>query len=256
MKNTIKLVGVLVLCFSLLMTASCKNSYGKVQNLIDAIRAEDIQKVAELLETGIDPNALTGPDNRILNVFSEYSPERPLSVACFIGNLELVELLISYGATAEYQEASGWSPLAETLFYYQPDDVTIVTLLLENGADVTQKEADWLPVFRASLMVPKIYDRQKSNGTVFSSEYDEDTAQGITEIVKCLMGDFDINDQTNTKTTLLMNAASVGNYALAEYLLSIGADPSLKDYNDKTAYDIAVEKGHDNVASLLAEQKN
>ena len=254
MKNNLRTVCCLILSFLLLTMTACATSYGKTQDLIDAIEAQDASKVTELLNEGLDPNALSGPSKnifRIINTFAEYSPQAPLAVACSTGNLEIVELLISYGATAEYQEGAGWSPLAETLFYYHPDDLTIVKLLLENGADIKQKEADWLPVFQASRMIPRVYDAQRTNGTVFLEGYDEETANGIVEIVKCLMGDFDINDQTTTKTTLLMNAASVGNYALVEYLLSIGADSTLTDYNGKTAFDHAQEKGYADVAELL-----
>lgn len=250
--NAIKLFVLLGLSFCLtMMLLSCTASYKDTQELIDAIELQDTQKVTELLENGVDPNALSGPTNRLLNSFAEYSPIIPLSVACETGNLEIVELLISHGATAAYREEASWSPLASTLFYYQPNDVEIVKLLLENGADIKQEEANWLPVFRASRMTPSVFDAQKSNGTVFSTGYDEETAKGITEIVKCLLGDYDVNDQTRTKTTLLMNAAENGNYALVEYLLSIGADKTLKDYNDKTAYDHATENGFAEIAELL-----
>ncbi len=249
LKRILKSLMIFVLCFSFLMMQACANSYKKSHELIEAIELQDTQKVTALLESGIDPNALPGPADFFLNPIFEYSPKIPLSAACSTGNLEIVQLLISHGATAEYREGAGWSPLVSTLFYYQPNDVEIVELLLENGADIHQEESGWLPVFYASKMIPKVYDAKKSNGTVFFGEYDEETAKGITKIVACLLGDFDINDQTNT--TLLMNAAKAGNSALVEYLLSIGADPNLKDYDGKTAYDFAVENGHKETAELL-----
>ena len=251
MKKSLKTLVVVVLFFSLLLTVSCTASYQKSQKLIEAIEKQDFQKVSALLESGTDPNKLSGPTNRIFNSFAEYSPQSPLSVACSTGNLEIVRLLISHGATAAYQEGTGWSPLVSTLFYYQPNDLEIVQLLLENGADMSQKESGYLPVFHATQMIPKVYDAKMNNGTVFCTEYDEETAKGIVEIVKLLMGEFDVNDQTDTKTTLLMNACANGNYALVEYLLSIGADTTLTDDNGKTAYDIAFEKGYIEIAELV-----
>ena len=251
MKTGIRLLCVLVLCSVLLMMASCVVAYKQANELIKAIEENDTLKITALLESGVDPNALAGPSNPVLNAWGGGASKRPLSVACATGNLAIVEILIDHGATAEYQEAGGWSPMAETLFYYQPDDIEIIKLLLANGADIAQEEAGWLPVFHASRMYPKRYDAQKSNGTVFLTDYDVETAEGITEIVKLLMGNFDINDQSKNLTTLLMNAASVGNVALVEYLLSIGADVTLTDYNGKTAYDLALQNGHEDVAILL-----
>lgn len=221
--------------------------------LIDAIEQEDIEEVRRLLEKGADPNEPDGIRIPLLASLVESSPDRPLSVACQTGNLELVKLLISYGATAEYQKDMGWSPLAATLLYYHPDDIEMVKLLLENGADVSQEGSGEPPVFRASRMIPKKFDKSKANGTVFSTDYDEKTAKGITEIVKLLMGNFDINDQTDYPCTLLMHAARVGNLDLVEYLLSIGAERDLKESTGKTAYDYAVDNGHTEIAEMLSE---
>ena len=221
--------------------------------LIDAIKQEDVEEVRRLLEKGVNPNEPGGITNPFLRILSETSPDRPLSVACETGNLEVVKLLISYGATVEYQEGMGWSPLAATLLHYQPDDVEMVKLLLKNGADISQRENGWLPVYRASLMTPKKFDKATATGSVYSTGYDEETAKGITEIVKLLMGDFDINDQDENPTTLLMNAALRGNRELVEYLLSIGADPTLIDAHNKTAYDYAVKHGHTEIAEMLSE---
>ncbi|MBE6627500.1 MAG: hypothetical protein E7629_01090 [Ruminococcaceae bacterium] len=248
-KYGILLIGV-VLVFALLARALNPISPDR---LINAIEQEDVEEVRRLLEKGADPNEPGGITNPFLRILSETSPDRPLSVACETGNLEVVKLLISYGATVEYQKGMGWSPLAATLREYQPDDIEMVKLLLENGADISQRETGWLPVYRASLMAPKKFDKATATGSVYSTGYDEETAKGITEIVKLLMGDFDINDQDENPTTLLMNAALMGNRELVEYLLSIGADPTLIDARNKTAYDYAVEHGHTEIAEMLSE---
>ena len=239
--------GLLVLlCFALRTSP-----YYHSQKLIDAVKVGDLELVQQLLESGIDPNLSNAPVLPIVNTFIEHSPQKPLSVACELGNYEMVKLLISYGATASYTEHMGWSPLATSLFYYQEDDIEIINLLLENGADPSMAEAGWFPAFRASRMIPKNYDPTKSNGTVFSSGYDEEVAKGITEIVKLLMRDCDPNDQSYAGITLLMNASKVGNLELVKYLLSINVDVTLKDVNGKTAYDYAIEKGHSDIVELL-----
>lgn len=253
MKKTIILCICVVLCIALVLLVSWEIiKSASAKKLIQAVENEDVQEVNLLLEKGVNPNTPYGFTNRYVISFLESSPKYPLSVACRTGNLEIVKLLQSYGATpANWGEYMGWSPLAETLFYYHPDDIQIVQLLLENGADISQKESDWLPAFRASRMYPQKFDPTQANGTVFSTDYDKETANGITEIFKLLLGDLDVNDQTSNQTTFLMNAAMHGNQALVEYLLSIEADASLKDAFGKTAYDYAIENGHAEIAELL-----
>ena len=51
--------------------------------------------------------------------------------------------------------------------------------------------------------------------------------------------------------TLLMMAAETGNLAFCQILLEKGADKNLKNIYNQTAYDIAVEYGHEEVANLL-----
>ena len=92
----------------------------KASVLVDAIEAEDCTKVEKMLEDGVNPNVTTTSDidEFILNIV-ESSGKRPITVACEVGNLEIVEMLIAHGATAEPTEKGGWSPLRETLFVYQ-----------------------------------------------------------------------------------------------------------------------------------------
>ena len=252
MKKTFLKVTCLFLVVCVVLSVnSCKNR--KTDELFEAIEACDVDTVNELLEAGVDPNTPSSPIRPVLNSFLEYAPKMPLSVACDVGNLEIVELLISYGANVDPVEGTAWSPLESTLFYCQPDDLAIVECLLENGVTISHAEYDWHPAFRASRMTPKVYDALMTNGTVFSSDYDEKTAADITAIVALLMDDFSVNDQSYGGVTLLMNAASVGNLALVEYLLSIQADLTLQDANGKIAYDYAVNNGYFEVAQLLKD---
>ncbi len=161
-------------------------------------------------------------------------------------------MLIEYGATAEDDGKSGWSPLQETLFYYQTDDVEIVKLLLENGADPDFAEEYYnLPVFNAAEMRPKVFDKNKTNGTVFSTGYDVETAKKITEIVIILLDDKSINIKTSSGRTLLMYAAESGNIYLVDYLIANGSDVSIKDNRGKTAYDYAKQENNAEILALL-----
>ena len=217
--------------------------------LLRAIGREDVAEVQRLLDEGVDPNRDYPLPNAFYNFF-EHSPDNPLTVACNTGNLAIVELLIEYGATAEPAKRDR-SPLAETVLnYYQPDDLKIVESLLEHGA--RNDEEDYYEcIFEAANMIPKVYDANKTNGTVFLGGYDEETAKGITEIVITLLEDRDINITTSGGNTLLMNAARSGHVSLVQYLLLQGCDATVENAGGKTALDYAIQGGHQEVVDLL-----
>lgn len=227
--------------------------YIHAKKLIQAIETEDVAKVQELLENGVDPNVPSFRPSWV-DVLLEGSPERPLSIACRKANLEIVKLLIEHGATAEPNPDTGWCPLWKTIRSFQPDDVEIVSLLLENGADPINVGTyeDPGPLV-AAKMRPLKYDETKANGTFFGKEYDEETAKGITEIVRMLLGDQSINIRNGYDQTLLVISVQKENLYLAEYLLSAGCDTSLKDYYGKTALDYALESGNEDLIALLSD---
>ncbi|MBE6652453.1 MAG: hypothetical protein E7610_03425 [Ruminococcaceae bacterium] len=227
--------------------------YRTSRKLVQHIKEGNLSSVELILQNGFDPNTPTAKPSPFTRLF-EISSQVPLSVACEEGNLEMVKLLIKYGATAKYQEGTSWSPLKKTLNYYQPEDEIIVKSLLENGADSSFEESGRLPVFDASAMIPKVYDAAKTNGTVFIGEYDPVTAQGITDIVIMLLEDRNVNIVDYTGKTLLMNAAIAGNLNLVEYLISVGADIMIQDQNGKTAFDYAIENGYSDISELLNDR--
>lgn len=223
--------------------------YHQANRLITAINNEDVATVEELLENGVDPNQTDVPPSFCWSFF-EFSARRPLAEACSTGNLEIVSLLVEHGATAEYIEHTGWSPLRETLFYYQPDDVQIVEMLLQNGADADVVEDEGV-AFVAARMTPKVFDKEKTNGTVFAGGYDESTGKGITQIVQMLLGDGDINATNTHGETLLMISAKKENICLARWLIEAGADPAKVDNKGNTAMDYAELSGNEQLITVL-----
>ena len=251
MKRRIILSSITLLVTILLIISN--TPYRNASKLVNAIKNEDYKRVEQLLKDGVNPNITTTSKTTefILNIM-ESSGERPLSVACEVGNLDIVQLLINYGATAEPLKNWGWSPLREVLFYYQQNDVDIVKLLLENGADPNYHEHR-LPVFIAAAMQPKVYDKEKRNGTVFAGGYDEDTAKGITQIVEILLADKSLNIKTPSGETLLIIAVKSENIYLVNYLYTAGCDVNIVDNNGKTAYDYAIQSNNKDIISILEE---
>lgn len=219
--------------------------YREASMLIEAIKENDAEHVERLLDEGIDPNQ-TDIMPSILWSIVETSAQRPLAVACAEGDYEIVNSLIDHGATAEITQYTGWSPLRETLFRFHPNDVEIVALLIENGADIDAEEADMLPVFAAADMRP-----MPADSADYSTGYDEKTAKSITHIVGQLLGDNSVNIQTRYGQTLLMYAAQRGNLYLAEDLIDKGCDIYLQDAQGNTAYDYAVQAEKNEMIVLL-----
>lgn len=249
----IVIISVLLFVFVVGTVTICNTPHRRAKFLVKAIREEDYDEVEKLLNEGVDPNIPTASDIEefILNIV-ETGRERPLSVACNIGNLELIKLLIDYGATAEQNGKCGWSPLRETLFFYKPNDVEIVKILLDNGAEPDFVENGQLPVFIAADMMPRVFDKNKANGTVWASDYDVESAKGITEIVCLLLGDKSVNIKTKSGETLLMKAVQRENIYLVEYLISAGCDIEMKDSKGMTALDYAKKTGNKSIIALLS----
>ena len=227
----------------------CAYYYFSTKDLILAIENEDTFKVEQLLKEGTDPNMLKVPASKFWT-FLEYSPDCPLSIACKTANFEIVEMLVTHGAKVEPPAEAGFTPLQATLLYYQPDDPEIVSFLLKNGAKTEWPQNEKAAV-SAARMRPCVYDKTKANGTVFSSEYDESTAIGITKIVGMLCDLTDIDVETST--ALLTASVQQENLFLTRYLLTKGCDPTKADANGKKPLDYAAETNNTELIRILIE---
>jgi uncharacterized protein len=76
---------------------------------------------------------------------------------------------------------------------------------------------------------------------------------GKKEIVELLIKHgADVNAKTQSNYTALMSAAMSGQAEIINILLDAGADPTIKDtVTQKTAADLATEKGHKDIAETL-----
>lgn len=76
-----------------------------------------------------------------------------MHIAARIAHRELVELLITDGANINVEDENGWTPLRHaTRKYRNVNDVEIIKILIENGADVNAKndKDGWTPLIWAA----------------------------------------------------------------------------------------------------------
>ena len=152
-----------------------------------------------LLESGADPNkanAITG--------------ETPLCRAIQLGDVDMVELLIHYGADIDKRSAHGISPIKQAFVMHRP---SCAALLLKKGAEY---KSDLISI--ASLAV----------------------LSGCPQSLQLLLDRGLSPNQADNGQTLLMEAALGGNTECVEMLLKAGADPKAVDQRGKTAYSYAL----------------
>lgn len=93
-----------------------------------AARNGDAAAVRRLLEEGGDPNAQGGQMGLT-----------PLIVSAANGHREIVELLLTRGASLEAADSAGMTPLMNAVMF---DQTAVVQLLLDRGANVNAQTRD------------------------------------------------------------------------------------------------------------------
>lgn len=188
---------------------------GSHEDFFIAIRRDNADGIARLLDRGFDPNTLNENGqtglvmalqldsmrafnallaSRKLNVeIRNAKDESPLMLAAIKGYLEAVRALVARDADVN---KTGWTPLHYAASGTQPQQVDVIALLLEHHAYI---------------------DAASPNGT-----------------------------------TPLMMAAQYGTDASAQRLLSEGADPTLKNQLGLTAVDFALRAEREELARTLA----
>jgi ankyrin repeat protein len=183
------------------------------------------RKVSELLHTrGSDPHA-----QNLLG-------SNALIMAAAHNRYKSVKQLLNIGIDANLSDGKALSALIVAAY---SGNLRIVDMLLEAGADTMT------------------IDVTGKTAMVYAS------ARGYLNIVQRLwesMEKPDANTRYGNDLTVLMWAAghandvpAVDGIAVANYLLSVGADPHLIDNRGKSAMHIAAERGHHEIVYLLLE---
>ena len=108
---------------AVLLLVGCNGQFVD-RSLVDASEKGDLNKIQQLLDSGVDPNV------------EDYANHTALYYAAEKGHLNIVKLLLEKGAKVDHE--SGDSALLWACHY---GHVNIVKLLIENGADVNAKRS-------------------------------------------------------------------------------------------------------------------
>jgi ankyrin repeat protein len=189
-------------------------------DLLNAVKSGDVERVRLLLAQGVDPNLKDSVGNT------------PLSWATVNGNIEMVKLLLEHKADPDIA-----------------DKVMNITSLYQAAADIKEEEGE---IEKVKLLLkygadPNIVDTDNVTPLYWAAD------NGNTEMVKLLLehkADPNIADKPDNITPLHL-AADNGNTEIVKLLLKYGADKTLATKKGETAADIARERGHEALATLI-----
>jgi ankyrin repeat protein len=238
------------------------------QRLVSAIAENNQNKVENLLKSKFgNVNSKLFMSDSFAKITDSNNPT-PFYEACFIGNYEIVKMLINAGAKINTNEPiMKGTPLGVALSNINENRIAIANLLIDNGADVSDGISY---VFRSTNLNKNgskniikekeefdLFIKMVNKGASLSIVYKE--GNGILhisammdnlQVVKYLVQSQkkDVNMIDNSGRTPIFYCQDVDT---ARFLLENGSDKTLKDKHGKTAYDYAIADGKVELAKLL-----
>ena len=230
-------------------TTAQKTDIQPVMNyqIFDAIKQGEVTTVKELLKK--DPNLLNirDKDERTL-----------LHVAARCINLDLIELLVSNGASVNVKDNNGVTPLHSVVYR---GNIEAVELLISNGADVNiQHKSGGTPLHCAAYGGHKeVAELLLEKGADINAiEYQGMTPlhhaayNGQREVASLLVNKgSEINAVNNSDWTPLHFATHRGYKKIADILIENGAKLNVHERSGKIPLHLAAYHGHKNIIKLL-----
>lgn len=203
-----------VACLLLWLSSACAFADDH-DDLLFAVRFDDVNKVSELVKRGLSVNATESIRGETLlmialrenskKVFHYLLDQKDIKLEARAANGDTILMLASY-----------------------LDNLSFVKAIIEHGAEINQ--VGWCALHYAA-------------------------AGGNKDIVALLLEKSAyIDAESPNKTTPLMMAARSGKHIIVNLLLEEGADPTLKNDIGLTALDFAVEVEQREIAAVLKER--
>jgi len=247
--------------------------------LIKATKREDIDFVKFLIENGADVNlhnkegkgplktAIEDDNIDIVKLFisknadvneKEIHGDTPLIGASRKGNLNIVKLLIENGAVVNTQDSNGITPLILATYKGFED---VVEILLDKGADVNARsnygDSLMYAAEKGHFNIAKILiskgakidtDHVYPNGNS-SSSFDKAITFKNYNIAELLINKLDKGDKIDK--WFMYAVAFCDNVDIVKLLIDNGANWNRLTKKNKSALDLAIENGNNNIINLL-----
>lgn len=185
-----------------------------------ALSEDNMIIINELLEAGIPVNARNSNNETIL------------LEAIHKNNKELVRTFIRYGAKVNIRFNKGFTPLLEAIIHTK--DPEMIKILIDAGAKIDAREEKGFPpiAFAANNGLTQIVDYFVKNGVHVDTRIGPGNSTTLTDLVR--------------------DSAKDDHSQMIKFLLSLGADPTIKDgWSNKSALDYAKEQDDRDLINLF-----
>lgn len=216
---------IVIVC---LLLAVIDAAQAKGDTIVGAVRRGDVQAVRRYLNENPKYIRQRHGANRTL-----------LTYAAFFKQPEVVRILVDSGADVNHEGFMRMTPLADGLASWggRADDAVmfeIASILVRAGAAIDHRDGyGETPIFWAV------------------------TKQYVSVVRLLIAHGANVNAIDNTGggagDSVLLRAATLDNEEIVRMLLRAGASASVKNARGKTALDVAIKYGHDNVVSVLLQ---
>ncbi|XP_042229027.1 oxysterol-binding protein-related protein 1-like [Homarus americanus] len=208
--------------------------------LLRSARNGDIKTVEEILKAHLD-----GKVNLDISCKGKTKSNQgwtPLHLASYFGHYDVAEALLQHGAAIDELNDAGDTPLHKAALTNRED---VVLLLLEHGASVTTINGEGLrpsdlprdlQVTKLIVAAEKTEQRRKEERILHYAR--EGKAEEVTKLLR-EAGAPNVNCVDSQGNTSLHCTAYRGHIDVAVVLLQNGCDPSIRNLNGQTAYDMA-----------------
>lgn len=249
--------------------------YFDSKKLVEFIKDEDLYAIEEIINKNPECiNTYPSITSKGWHSAMNWRVCYPLNEACVTGNIDIIELLIESGADVNCND--GLTPLSIVYSSKVNNWYAISQILIENGASL-----DYTTEYsgkKSSVLIDIVQNRPGASSSSYESDNEEEVIAAFNyaldncdqnnvnwmrvlqhsvssdriEITKVLLNDgyCNVND-TSVGMTALMFAARDSTIEMVQLLLDYGADKNIQSSNGKTAYDYAVDHGHQDLALLL-----
>ena len=190
--------------------------------LIDKVRANDVEAVKALVAAGAD-----------LNEREEFYAMTPLILACNSNYTEMAKVLIDGGADIHLQADNG----ATALIMAAMNSLELTELLLSKGADIHAKSNNGTGAFSNCTM-----------GII-----SERIGYELAELLLAKGAEIDELNTTDFYSgyTPLFWAVYANNEKLVKFLIEHGANVNTTAKDEKTPLSLATESGYESIANIL-----